>query len=267
MSGSAMPTGYGAFCWNQLNATELEPAAAFFREVAGWESRRERLGPLAMDLVRRPGDAGFLASLMQVPPGPGARSAWLSYVRVEDLDGTCARVEGLGGRLQVAPTELPGVGRFAVLSDPQGATLGLFHRPWTAGDPEPVPTGVGAFHWYELVTRDLEAVRAFYSALLGWRFEVGIPALGPYTLIFRGADQVGGLWQPRGPGWASVPGQWLPYLQVQAVDPLVRRMGALGGQVRVPPTDIPDVGRFTVVADPGGAVCALVERRAGQGRP
>jgi hypothetical protein len=252
MSGTAMPNGTGTFCWNRLHTPDLEAAEAFYGELLGWETLAQEPG---LDLARRAGEGDPVASFAQARDRAGA---WIPFVRVADLEEAHGRVLALGGRVVMAPVRQAGVGRHAIVADPAGALMGLCEPE---GDLRP-PAGPGAFHWFELVTHEEAACRRFYEDLLGWRFEEGIPALAPYTLIFRAEDQVGGLWHPEGPGWAGSLNSWLPYVQAPHVDRLASLAKDLGGQVRVQPTDVPAVGRFTVVEDPTGGVLALVQFEA-----
>lgn len=115
----------------------------------------------------------------------------------------------------------------------------------------------GTFCWNELVTPDRNASAAFFSELLGWRREDQEIPSGLYTIFWHGETMAAGMMDmtqmPEG-----VPPHWMSYIAVADVDAVAARVAALGGQVHVPPTDIPNVGRFCVIADPGGAVVSLI---------
>ena len=107
----------------------------------------------------------------------------------------------------------------------------------------------GRFIWHELATTDLKRAKSFYKALMGWRFEAMKGAGGTYTVIHAGERGIGGM-VPCGEG---APSQWTAYVSVDDVDAAVRRGESAVGKTLVPPTTIPTVGRFALMADPSGA--------------
>jgi len=121
----------------------------------------------------------------------------------------------------------------------------------------------GMFSWYELVTDDVEEAKAFYGALLGWTFESNSDAGMEYTMarIDGVAHPVAGMFDKKHitvEHADRIPTHWGNYITVDDVDTSVGRVAALGGSVIVPPKDIPGVGRFAVISDPGGAVVSLI---------
>ena len=127
----------------------------------------------------------------------------------------------------------------------------------------------GRFVWYELATTDVEKAKAFYSSVVGWgTADVSVPG-SVYTLFTADGAPVVGLTrlQP-GAQRTGVAPQWMGYIGVDDVDAVARRVKKLGGAVHVPPTDIPNVSRFSVIADPQMATIALIKgREAGQEQP
>ena len=117
----------------------------------------------------------------------------------------------------------------------------------------------GAFCWNELATTDLDAAQNFYKALLGWEIKEGTAPGGGmvYNEIVVGGQHVGGIYK-MGPEFGPAPSHWMAYVAVDDVDAKARQVWELGGKVCVPPTDIPNVGRFCVVNDPTGATIALI---------
>ncbi|MDQ3803490.1 MAG: VOC family protein [Acidobacteriota bacterium] len=120
----------------------------------------------------------------------------------------------------------------------------------------------GAFCWNELATRDLEAAKKFYTGLLGWQLKQSDAAGMAYHEIVVGGEHVGGLYQ-MGPEHGDAPSRWMAYVAVEDVDDRAARVEALGGKVCVPPTDIPNVGRFCVITDPSGATLSLITLKGG----
>ena len=117
----------------------------------------------------------------------------------------------------------------------------------------------GTFCWTELMTRDVEKAKKFYSSLIGWKIE-GMDMGGfTYHLLHTpvSGEQVGGMMQMEGPKFEGVPPHWMPYIAVDDIDGSAKKAVELGGKIKVPPTDIPNIGRFCVLQDPTGAVISL----------
>jgi predicted enzyme related to lactoylglutathione lyase len=115
----------------------------------------------------------------------------------------------------------------------------------------------GTFCWTELATTNLEASRKFYTELLGWQLKEGQSEGMIYNEISAGGRGIGGMYQT-GPEQGDAPSQWVAYVAVEDVDAKAKQVEELGGKVCVPPTDIPNVGRFCVINDPTGASIALI---------
>ncbi len=115
----------------------------------------------------------------------------------------------------------------------------------------------GAFSWCELMTTDAAAAEAFYNRVFGWVLEdTPIPDM-PYKTIKVGDRQVGGM-MPIPPGAQTMPPAWGLYITVDDVEASVKLVEELGGKVLMPPIDIPDVGRMSVVQDPQGASFSII---------
>ena len=131
----------------------------------------------------------------------------------------------------------------------------------------------GSFCWYELATTDLDAAQSFYKSLLGWQIKEGSAPESSegsekppmiYNEIVVDGRPVGGLFK-MGPEFGQIPSHWMAYVAVEDVDAKARQVWELGGKVCVPPTDIPNVGRFCVINDPTGATIALITLKGAHG--
>jgi uncharacterized protein len=121
----------------------------------------------------------------------------------------------------------------------------------------------GRFVWYELMTPDMEAAAAFYVKVMGWSTRGTSAPNVAYTLFTIGRTSVGGLTKlPENARKMGAGPRWIGYVSVDNVDAAVDRIKQLGGAVHVPPTDIPNVSRFSVVADPQMATLVLVKWRS-----
>ena len=131
-------------------------------------------------------------------------------------------------------------------------------------------TANGTFCWNELSTTDSDAAVKFYTELLGWevkKSEVlaceGGEGSAAYNEIVVGGEHIGGIYK-MGPEYGGAPSHWMAYVAVDDVDARARQVWELGGKVCVPPTDIPNVGRFCVINDPTGATLSLITLKGAQ---
>ncbi len=116
----------------------------------------------------------------------------------------------------------------------------------------------GTFCWNELASTNIEAAKQFYTELFGWKLKEGNVEGMNYSEIVAGGRAVGGMYQTT-PECGNAPSHWMPYVAVDDVDETVKRVEALGGKVCVPPTDIPNTGRFAVINDPSGATLSILK--------
>ena len=123
------------------------------------------------------------------------------------------------------------------------------------------PASAGTFCWTELMTRDIAAAKKFYADLIGWRMVDQNFGGMPYTMLYAPGhkEAAGGMMQMAGPQFEGVPPHWMPYILVKDIDDRANRCKQLGGKIKVPPMDIPDIGRFCVIEDPTGAVISLFQ--------
>jgi uncharacterized protein len=121
---------------------------------------------------------------------------------------------------------------------------------------EDVMTAFGAFHWNELMTRDIAKAKDFYKKTLGWTYEdmsMGDTMYGTYTMINSGDQQVGGMFDIGGPMFEGQPEAWFTYIAVDDLDKRLKKVKEAGGSVMREPWDVPGVGRIAIVQVPGGA--------------
>jgi uncharacterized protein len=231
------------FCWIDLGTNDAAGAKAFYGGLLGWEFEELASGEKgAYAICRLRGKA--VAGLYDRAERPG----WGSYIKVSDVDRATERARELGAEVVVEPFDAPGGGRVATLRDPAGAVVSL-SRPGEGFGAEAVNED-GAWTWNELVTPDLAAGVRFYTGLFGWT--AGEPS-GPIqrTAFTLGELLIGGGHVPA-PQEDPTPG-WGVTFWVGDADRAAAMAQELGGSVLLPPMDIP-VGRFTILADPQGAV-------------
>ena len=153
--------------------------------------------------------------------------------------------------------DVPGVGRIAVLQDPTGATISLFQPAEHRGMAQ-LGFTPGTFGWSELATRDTDTAGGFYTKLFGWGVKVQEGGPMRYTEFQVGGRSIGGMMEMT-EKHGNAPAHWLPYVMVQDCNASIDKAKGLGATVIVEPTDIPDVGRFSVFQDPTDAFLAIIQ--------
>lgn len=254
-------TEQGRFVWHDLMTNDAAASLAFYTALFGWKTRRVEMGGMGSYTFF---DAGGRENggMVAMDPAQGIPSHWLSYLTVEDVDDLVQRAGELGLEVRFPPTDIPEVGRFAVVADPTGALFAPFTSLSPAGLEPDGPPRAGAFCWNELLTRDVARASDFYATICGWTTaDVDMGEVGTYTLFKRGEKDAAGMMAM--PPQAEGPCAWLLYVAVEDVDAAARKIRELRGSLHVPPTDIRDVGRFAVGADPNGAMFAVFRSSKG----
>jgi predicted enzyme related to lactoylglutathione lyase len=248
----------GTFCWADLGTPDAAAAKRFYTGLFGWHYDDRPAGPDATYTMFDLGGKAVAALYQQDPHqlAQGVPPHWLSYLSVESADDTAQRTRGLGGTVIMDPFDVLDVGRMALIQDPTGAVVALWEprRHVGAG----VVGEPSALCWNELATTSVAQAGAFYSGLLGWAAEPQRMGTFTYTYFRKGERSCGGMMQIR-PEWGPVPPHWLVYFAVDDCDERASRAQQLGGRLRAPPSDVPEVGRFAVVQDPHGAVFAIIK--------
>jgi predicted enzyme related to lactoylglutathione lyase len=245
----------GRFIWHELTTTSPDGAAEFYTKLVPWKTQPSAL-PSYSVWTSGSGRTGGLAELEE----GGGSPQWLLYIGTADVDATVASALELGASVVTPATDVPDVGRFAVLEDPQGARFALF----SPGGQEPAPAAVsgdaGEWSWHELATTDPEEAADFYVELFGWErgpsHDLG--QMGTYQVIEHGGAEIGGIHRVR-PGTAP---RWLSYLRVADASRAASDARAAGARVLNGPVEVPDGGRIVMLEDPQGAVFAVYEPSA-----
>jgi len=253
----------GRFIWHELLTTDTAAAAAFYPKVLPWRTQPSSMPGYNLWMAGQTQIGG----LMALPPeAAGTPPHWLIYVGTPSVDASCSQAQGLGAKVLKAPSDIPNVGRFAVLSDPQGATFALFTPAAGAPPPGPQPPQ-GAFSWHELATTDVSGALRFYGELFGWRRGAGhdMGAMGVYQLFEHAGNAVGGMCSVQGP---SSPPSWLSYVHVSECNRAVGAAKAAGGRLLHGPMEVPGGSWIALFMDPQGGAFAVQEApRASQARP
>jgi predicted enzyme related to lactoylglutathione lyase len=243
----------GRFVWFDLMTRDPEKAPQFYGPVTGWGTMLWQ-GPMPYTMwTNNDAPLGGVTRL----PNDGAPH-WLAYIATVNVDETVVQATNLGAQILTEPSDIPTIGRFAVLADPQGALFAAFSpleaAPGHEGQAQP-----GEFSWHELATHDQPAAFRFYERLFGWEKSTAIdigPA-GVYQEFGRNGVVLGGMYSK--PSSTQRPA-WLHYVLVDDVNRAVEAVKRGGGQVVGGPTEVPGGSRVAQCVDPQGAAFAVHAR-------
>jgi uncharacterized protein len=249
----------GSFCLVELATTDQDAAKKFYGQLFGWSTSDHSMGPGGKYTLFRLEDrdvaSGYTIQKEQqhIPPH------WDIYVSVESANDSTARAKELGGKVHAGPFDVMEYGRMAVLEDPTGAVFCVWQPKTGIGI---AMAGVpGAFCWADLSTPEPEKAKQFYEGLFGWKIVGSERDSSGYLHIRNGEEFIGGI-PPTSHRDPRTPPHWLAYFLVEDTDASTNKATELGARTYVPPMSIPNTGRFSVLADPQGAVFSLFQPSA-----
>ena len=252
----------GRFIWHELLTTDTAAAAAFYPRVVPWRTQPSSMPGYTIWMAGQ----SQVGGLMALPPdAAGTPPHWLIYIGTPNVDATAEHAQRLGARVVKTASDIPNVGRFAVLADPQGATFALY-TPGPSGGSSPAP-GPGVFSWHELATTDVAGALRFYGELFGWTKGTGhdMGAMGIYQIFERFGSMVGGMCNVQGP---ATPPSWLSYVQVADSGRAVSAAKSAGGRLLHGPVEVPGGSWIALFMDPQGGAFAVQEPpRAAAAKP
>lgn len=254
-----MTNSHGSFIWYELMTTDPEGAQRFYGDVVGWTFGDPMpAGDVEYRMIgSEPDYAGGMLTLTQEMCDGGARPIWLGYLGVDDVDEAVAKAVAAGAQVQMEAFDAPGVGRIAMIADPQGVPIYLMRGASDEDSTAYQRHGLGHVSWNELMTSDREAALDFYGSHFGYvkagALDMG-PEHGEYSFISHDGETVGAIMQAS----AETPTIWQFYTRVPDVDAAADKVKAGGGQVLFGPMDVPTGERVLVGLDPQGAAFGLV---------
>ncbi|UUP16214.1 VOC family protein [Nitratireductor thuwali] len=252
-----MPFSPRSFFWYELMTSDMKAAEAFYSGVVGWRAEPWAKPGSPPYTIVNAGDRG-VGGIMDMPEEycqSGGQPAWFGYIRADDADAAAEGVKKAGGTVHRPPTDIPGVGRFSIVADPQGVTFMLLQPD--GPDQPPVPAATpGHIGWHELYTTDWQKAFDFYSSQFGWTKgeTMDMGEMGVYQLFAAGGEPVGGMMNK--PEQIPAP-FWQFYFNVTAIDKAAERVKANGGQVLMGPMEVPGGAWIVQCLDPQGAAFAL----------
>ena len=257
------PNPAGDFIWYELMTPDAEGSKTFYDAVVGWnigEGVAEYNGYRMIGTA----DDGFTGGVLPITDEMqqhGARPTWLGYLNVRDVDAKVAEIESAGGKTLMGATDIPNVGRIAMVADPQGAPFYVMKPIPPEGKENQAstvfsPTDQGRCAWNELSTSDPVAARQFYGQQFGWTSDNFMPMgeHGEYRFIDNEGLTLGAI-------AGAMEGQhphWRFYFRVPSVGSAKQTVEAKGGKVIMGPMEVPGGDHIVIGIDPQGAEFALV---------
>jgi predicted enzyme related to lactoylglutathione lyase len=243
-------TARGRFVWHELMVPDAAKAHEFYGRVVGWKTQPFEHDPNYQMFAASTGPLGGTVVQTEGPPH------WLPFLGTTDIEGTVKQATGLGATLVTEIASIPNGGRWARLTDPQGASFAVYQSTTKPGREKPPKRG--EFSWHELMTTDHQAAFEFYSAVFGWEktgeMDMG-GELGVYFMFGRNGVPLGGMFNMLkeaggGPAWTG-------YIRVKDVNKALKKAKAGGATLINGPMEVPGGDWIAQLIDPQGAMFAV----------
>lgn len=252
-----MTNPQGMPIWYELMSTDPIASKAFYDHALAWTigDRTDEMDYRMIDTGR--GLVGGVMGLSAEMQAGGAKPGWLFYLGVEDVDATAAAITAAGGAVHMGPWTMPGVGRMAVVADPQGLPFYIMHGDSAEDSSVYDRNGVGKCSWNELVSPDQDAGDAFYRAIFGWGFPdvMLMGPMGEYRFFAVGDQTIGATM--RYPG-DDTPTGWRFYFRAPEITAAAARVAEAGGTVTSGPHEVPGGDWVIISRDPHGLPFGIV---------
>lgn len=255
MSGEASTRNpHGSFIWYELITSDPDAAARFYGDVVGWQSRSAGMDGMDYRLFSIDGVdvAGFMAA-----PSADMRPGWVGYIGVDDVDAAVARIKAAGGAVHMPAMDVEGVGRMAMVADPQGAPFYVMRGAGDQASTSFAPAIPGHGAWNELATTDQSDALAFYQDQFGWTKGDAMPMgpMGDYQFIEHGGEMIGAVMNRQSP---DQPPAWSFCFRVPDIDAAQRRVTDGGATITYGPAEVPGGDMVIQAIDPQGAAFMVI---------
>lgn len=248
------------FVWHDLMTTDVAASKAFYAHAIGWTMQEF---PGGQDYTVLSAGSVGMGGIMAMPADVAARGVpphWQGYIGVDDVDACAQRIQDTGGAVHCPPSDIPEVGRFAVVADPQGAVFIVFKPSRSEPLPTATPGTPGLVGWNELHAVDGLKAYEWYAQMFGWTVvqDMDMGPMGVYRLFATGAEAVGGM-------MTKLPHLPMPcwgfYFNVDGLDAAIERILQAGGKVLHGPEEVPGPAYIANCQDPQGAMFSVVSQR------
>lgn len=259
----AGPNPTGDFIWYELMTPDPDGAKAFYDAVVGWTIDSAATYPNGYRMIGRSDgkSAGGLLPINEEMATHGAKPTWLGYINVTDVDSSASSIERAGGRIHMGPTDIPNVGRIAMVADPEGAPFYVMKPIPPADDPDArsdvfSPDSIQRVGWNELQTTNVEQARRFYGEQFGWESDdfMDMGEMGEYRFFDHHGVRLGAVFNASN-------GQhphFRYYIRVQSISAANTVAEEKGGTIHMGPHQVSTGDWIVIGSDPQGAEFALV---------
>ena len=249
----------GTPIWYELMTADPDASKAFYDNVIGWTIEARPSGPMDYRMIDS-GNGGQVGGVMRLTEemiAGGAKPTWLFYIGVDDVDASIAKIEAAGGSVLMPAWDIPGIGRLAMVADPQGIPFYIMRGASDASSTAFERTGMGKCNWNELSTPDQAGANAFYATVFGWTYPDKMPMgdMGDYVFIDAAGQTIGATMQTPPQGQPSA---WQFYFRAPDIEAAAAKVTAQGGTVHAGPMEVPGGDRIIVASDPHGAMFGVV---------
>jgi predicted enzyme related to lactoylglutathione lyase len=260
-----MSNKHGDFIWYELMTDDADAAQKFYGAVVGWKFNST--GQSDVDYRQFSMNGVHVGGVLPLVPEESKgkmHPCWMGYINVDNVDRLVGAISSANGSVHMPPQDIPGVGRFAFVADPQGALFyvmtpipradGSSSQSFAATEPR-----IGHCAWNELSTTNPAGALNFYHDLFGWvkDGDMDMGPIGKYEFLRH--DFMLGAMMPKMPEMPM--SMWTYYFRVADIDVAVELIKANGGSILHGPDPIPG-GEFSLNAmDPQHAAFALVGPR------
>ncbi|GAA0327899.1 VOC family protein [Sphingomonas oligophenolica] len=250
----------GTPIWYELMTADPDASKAFYDDVIGWTIEAQPSGEMdyrMIDSGSGGGSVGGVMRLTEAMQAGGAKPTWLFYIGVNDVDASVEKIKAAGGSVLMPAWDIPGIGRIAMVADPQGIPFyimrGASEESSTAFD----RMGMGKCNWNELSTPDQAGANAFYATVFGWTYPDKMPmgAMGDYIFVHVGDQVIGATMNHPGDG---PPPAWRFYFRAPDIEQAAAKVTKNGGTVHAGPMEVPGGDRIIVASDPHGVMFGVV---------
>ena len=255
-----MANPHGTPIWYELMTADPDAAKTFYDAVLGWTIEAEPAMP-GMDyrMIGAAGgdNSGGVMRLTDEMVEGGARPGWFFYIGVDDVDATVEKVTAAGGGVVMPAWTIEGIGRMAMVRDPQGVPFYVMRGASDENSTVFDRTGLGKCNWNELSSSDQQGALDFYGAVFGWTYPDKMPMgeMGDYVFIDAAGQRIGAI-MPRpkdGP-----PAGWRFYFRAADIEAAADTVRARGGVVHHGPVEVPGGDRIIIISDPEGVIVGVV---------
>jgi predicted enzyme related to lactoylglutathione lyase len=254
-----MANPHGTPIWYELITADPDTAKAFYDDAVGWTIEPRPAGEMDYRMITTPGgdNAGGVMRLDDQMKAGGAKPGWKFYIGVDDVDATVEKAKAAGGGVIMPPWTIEGVGRMALIHDPQGIAFYVMRGASPEDSNAFDRTGLGKCNWNELTTDDQQGALDFYAAVFGWSYPDRMPMgpMGDYVFVAVAGTQIGAIMQR--PADAP-PADWRFYFRSLDIAAAADKVNAGGGTVLHGPQEVPGGDRIIVVSDPEGVNVGIV---------